>query len=182
MNTPVKKKREFVTKEIFIALTPVLASYLWTIFYEAGYASVFGIPFDFIALNITDILLTNRLSLIAAAMAFLWIGLYYNMMPTLSSPIFRVFITIVMILSIGLGFAYGRHEAKTRNGYFTLNTSPPSAVLKIYGDKLVAAPLYRNEKVVLRSFSVHWVGNESHLRLTWENLGPLQSRLAAKVR
>lgn len=169
-----KKKREFVTKELFIALTPLLASYLWTIFFEAGYASNFGIPFDFIALNITDILLTNRLSLMAAAVGFLWIGLYYNLIPSFSSPIFKFIITLSLGLSIALGFAAGQRHAETKVAYFRLNTSRPTVVLRIYGDKMVAATFSPESKTMQRSFSIHLVGKDPTLRLTFEHLGPLK--------
>lgn len=167
-------KRDFITKEIFILVTPFLASYLWTIFYEAGFAMVYGIPFDFINLNVIDILLTNRLTLLAATIAFLWIGLYYNLLPSATSAVFKGLITLLLIVSISLGFVFGQNDAKTRVDYLVANTRPESVVLKIYDDTIILAPFDRVSKAVFKSFTIHKVG-ASPLQFTTQAVGPLVS-------
>lgn len=168
-------RRDFITKEIFILITPFLASYLWTIFYEAGFAMVHGIPFDFIDLNIADILLTNRLTLLAATIAFIWIGLYYNLLPSATSPIFKGLITLLLIVSISLGFVFGREDAKNKIDYLVANTHPESVVLKIYQDTFVLAPFDRANKVVYKNFTIRKVG-EGNLQLSTQAVGPLTSK------
>lgn len=171
----IKKKREFVTKEIFIAITPLIASSLWTIFYEAGYANYYGIPYDFINLNITDIFLTNRLSLLAAAIGFLWIGLYYNLMPSFRSLLFKIIITLFLIFSIAAGASYGFYQAKNAKSFYYLSTTPPQVVLRIYGDKMISAPVDLHHQTVKKSFYVHVIGKNPDLKMTLKNLGPLRS-------
>lgn len=168
-------KRDFITKEIFILITPFLASYLWTIFYEAGFAMAHGIPFDFIDLNVVDILLTNRLTLLAATIAFIWIGLYYNLLPSATSPIFKGLITLLLIVSISLGFVFGYDDAKSKIDYLVANTHPESVVLKIYEDTLILAPFDRTSKIVYKSFTIRKLG-EGNLQLSTQAVGPLISK------
>lgn len=174
----IKKKREFVTKEIFIAVTPLLASYLWIIFYEAGYANYFGIPYDLIDLDITDIFLTNHLSLLAASIGFLWIGLYYNLIPSFQSALFKAIITLFLVLSIAAGALYGHFQAKTSKYYYYLSENPsstPQVVLRFYGDKMISAPLDLRTKAVQKSFYIHTVGQNPQLKIVWRKVGPLKS-------
>lgn len=171
-------RKDFITKEIFILVTPILASYLWTIFYEAGYAQVFGIPHEFISLKLVDVLLANRLTLIAATLAFLWIGIYYNLLPTATSMPFKVFITFLLVVSIALGFSIGHIEAITRSEFLVTNTNPPSAVLRIYGDMMVTAPFDKANKTVLKSFSILRTSDDPKLSLTLQEIGPLTPQTA----
>lgn len=167
-------RRDFITKEIFILITPFLASYLWTIFYEAGFAQVYGIPYDFIDLKMIDVMLTNRLTLIAATIGFLWIGLYYNLIPNATSPLFKSVITLFLIVSLSLGFVFGHTDAVNRTEYVVLNTVPESVIIKIYGDKVVSAPFDREKRVLYKSFTVHRLGDDSGLTLSPQSVGPLE--------
>lgn len=166
-------KRDFITKELFILITPFLASYLWLFFYEAGVAQYYGIPVDLIDLNIADILLTNRLTLLAATIAFLWIGLYYNLLPSMSSPLFKGIITLLLIISISLGFVFGRIDAESRVEHMVLNTNPESVVLGIYDDKMIAAPFDRQTKTLYPKFSIYIIGQSPELTMSPQNVGPL---------
>lgn len=166
-------RKDFVTKEIFIMLTPILASYLWTIFYEGGFAQYYGIPVDFIDLSFIDILLTNRLTLLAATIAFLWIGLYYNLFPNAGGTPFKALITVFLVIAISMGYVLGRTDATNKVEYLITNTQPESVVLQIFGNTLITAPINREEKTVQKSFSIHKIGEEPHLRLTLDNVGPL---------
>lgn len=167
------KSREFVTKEIFIALTPLLASYMWTIFYEAGFSRYFGIPYDLISLDMTDVFLTNRLSLMAAVIGFLWIGLYYNLMPSFSSLAFKAIITLFLGLAISVGAYFGNYSARTMTEYYTLNTNPEQVVLRIYGDNIISAPFELTSRTIKREFYIHKVGTEAGLSLSVKKLGEL---------
>lgn len=173
MSANKKARKDFVTKEFFILFTPFLASYLWTVFYEAGYAEVFGIPYDLISLNSYGVLLTNRLTLLAGTVAFLWIGLYYNLLPSLTSPLFKGLITVILILAISLGFTFGRSEATSKKIFPVLNTEPPMVVVKIYGDKLVAAKFNPKTRVVRKEFSIFKLGEHKNLSFSIRTVGPL---------
>lgn len=173
-NQPKTKARDFVTKELFILFTPFFAAYLWSMFYEAGYAEVFNIPSSLIQLDIMDVLLANRLTLIAATVAFLWIGLYYNLLPSLQSPLFRGLITILLILAVGLGFFFGRSNAQNNLQFLTTSyNNQELVVLRVYRDNIVTAPLNRSGKKILPSFYIFKVGKKPHLKLDLETIGPL---------
>lgn len=167
-------RKDFVTKELFIMLTPILASCLWTIFYQGGFAQYYGIPIDFIDLSLVDILLTNRLTLLAATIAFLWIGLYYNLIPSAGGTIFKAMVTVLLVIAISLGFVFGRVDAMSKQEYLVANTEPESVVLQIYEDTLITAPLDRVAKTVQKSFTVRKIG-DSRLELSVEKVGPLIS-------
>lgn len=175
MSQTISKAREFVTKEIFIGLIPFLASYMWTIFFEAGFSSYYGIPHELISLNLTGVFLTNRLSLLAAVVGFLWIGLYYNLMPSFKSLSFKAIITLFLALSIAVGALFGRYSASVNEYYYRLNTTPEQIVLRIYDDNIITAPFDSATKTFERSFFIHRLGDEPALRMSYEKLGPLHS-------
>lgn len=168
-----KGKRNWVTKEIVVGIAPVIAAYLFMAFYQAGYCSVFGIPFEFITLNFIDVILTNRLTLMVAVIAFLWIGLYYNFLPSASSPIFRGFITLILILSISLGVIFGRSDAQSRDEFLVANTQPERVVLKIYGHHMILADFNRDTHEVQRSFFIQDLAAQPGLTYKLESVGPL---------
>lgn len=167
------KPREFVTKEIFIALTPILASYVWTIFYEAGFSRYYGIPYELISLDMTDVFLTNRLSLMAAVIGFLWIGLYYNLMPSFRSMTFKAIITLFLGLAISVGAYFGNYSARTMTEFYTLNSNPEQVVLRIYGDNIISAPFDLTSHTIKREFYIHKVGGNEALSLSVKQLGEL---------
>lgn len=168
-----KGKRNWVTKEIVVGVAPVIAAYFFMAFYQAGYCSVFGIPFEFITLNFIDIILTNRLTLMVAVIAFLWIGLYYNFLPSVSSPIFRGFITLVLILSISLGVIFGRSDALNREEFLIANTNPERIVLKIYGNHVILADFNRAAREVHRTFFIQDLTSQPGLTYKLERVGPV---------
>lgn len=168
-----KGKRNWVTKEIVVGVAPVMAAYFFMAFYQAGYCSVFGIPFEFITLNFIDVILTNRLTLMVAVIAFLWIGLYYNFLPSVSSPIFRGFITLILILAISLGVIFGRSDAQNREEFLIANSEPERIVLKIYGNHIILADFNRATREVHRSFSIQDLSTQPSLTYKLELIGPV---------
>ena len=171
-------RRDFVTKEIFILMVPFLSCSLWTLFYEGGFATVFGIPVELISLNLVNVMLSNRLALITATIAFLWIGLYYNLLPSASSTLFRGFITLALLIVLGLGFFFGRTDALHHQEFLVANTTPETVVLKIYGENIVTAPFNRATKSVYKSFNILKLGHDKNLTLTLQNIGPLNSEVS----
>lgn len=168
------KSRDFITKEFFILFSPFLAAYLWNIFYEAGYAQVFGLPLALIQLDAIDVLLTNRLTLIAATLAFLWIGLYYNLLPSMTSPLFKGLITLLLILAISLGFFFGRSSAHNKSEYLTtMYQGKDLIVLRVYQDNIITSPFDRTQKTMGKAFHIFKVGARPNLLLTLEKIGPL---------
>ncbi len=170
-----KEKKNRVTKEMALAITPIAAAYLFIAFYEAGFCGFYGIPHDLIDINITDVFLTNRATLIVAVIAFLWIGLYYNLLPSASSALFKGFITLILIASLWLGFMFGNNDAKNKLEYLVVKGPLETAVLKIYGDNIVMAPFDRVSKTFDRNFSIHKVGSKD-FQYRSENVGPLAPR------
>ena len=169
------KSRDFITKEFFILFSPFLASYLWNIFYEAGYAQFFGIPSSLIRLDAVNVLVTNRLTLTAATLAFLWIGLYYNLLPSISSPLFRGIITLLLILAVSLGFVVGRANARNMAEFLvTKHDGQELVVLRVYGDNIVTSAFDRNGHKLIRSFHIFKVGGKEALALNLEQIGPLE--------
>lgn len=173
MGSAERDKKNRVTKELALALTPVAAAYLFMIFYEAGFSSYFGIPIELIEINITDVFLTNRLTLIAAVIAFLWIGLYYNVLPSTNSPVFKGLITAILILSLWLGFKFGKTDASTREEFLVTTDQPEYVVLTIYGDNFIMAPIDRQTHTFKRQFKIMKVGKDKGLVYKVEKVGPL---------
>lgn len=168
------KGRNRVTKELAMAITPVVAAFLFIAFYEAGAADYYSIPTDLITVNFTDVLLTNRLTLMVAVIAFLWIGLYYDMLPSAGSPVFKGMITLILILALWLGFLFGRNDAKTKQDYMVYqDPHKEMVVLKIYADKMIMAPLLRHTQGFRRSFKIIPLTQSSEILLHLEDVGPL---------
>lgn len=176
MGTSVRDRKNRITKELGLALTPIAAAYLFILFYEAGFASYFGIPIDFIEIRITDIFLTNRLTLIAAVIAFLWIGLYYDMLPSASSPVFKGLITAILVLSLWLGFTFGKYDARTKENFLVTNERPEYVVLVIYGENIIMAPLDRAKNAFSKRFKVAKVGRDGDKVYKMERVGPLRAQ------
>ncbi|MBF0106742.1 MAG: hypothetical protein HQM16_15625 [Deltaproteobacteria bacterium] len=172
MKTDSDKKNR-VTKEIALATIPLAIAYLFIAFYEAGFCEFYGIPTDLISINITDVILTNRLTLMVAVLAFLWIALYYNVLPSASSPLFRGVVTLILILSLWLGFTFGRYDAKNKKQYLVTKTTPEQVVLKFYDDNVICAPFDRYSKIIQRQFTIHKTGENASLTYHLENTGPL---------
>ncbi len=175
-----KDKKNRVTKEMALALTPLAAAYFFITFFNAGRADYFGIPYSLINISFIDIILSNRLALIAAVIAFLWTGLYYNLLPNVNSPIFRGIITAILIFSLWIGFNAGRFDAKSQINYLVVhnqqNLSLPDenlAVVRLDNKSIIAVPFNK----VTRQFSPSFVMLERDsamtLKLTHENIGPL---------
>jgi len=168
-----KLKRDRVTKELALAITPIAAAYLFIAFYEAGTSSFYGIPYSLIDINMTDVFVSNRLTLIVATLAFLWIALYYNVLPSANSPIFKGLITLILILSLWLGFTFGKQDARKRIQYLVTNTEPEYVALKFYGDHIILAPLIRNTKHFQKHFRFLNIGQNEDIIYKLENVGPL---------
>lgn len=169
-----KEKKNRVTKEIALAITPIAAAYLFIAFYEAGFCSFYGIPHDLININITDVFLTNRYTLIVAVIAFLWIGLYYNLLPSASSPIFRLIITFILIGALSLGFMFGTSDARNKKEYLVVGNNPEMVVVKIYGNNIIMAQLNRDANSFEKKFTINKVGMTSN-QYRLERVGPLTS-------
>lgn len=168
-----KDKRERLTKEVALLVTPIITAYLFIAFYEAGFSGYFSIPVELIDINITDVILTNRLTLMVAVIAFLWIGLYYNLLPSASSPIFKGMVTFILLLSLWLGFAFGNSDAKSKEFYLVTPSQPPKAVLKIYGDLIILAPINRVQKTFDKNFTILRAGEDTTSSFRLERIGPL---------
>ena len=168
-----KRKKNLVTKEIAMAVTPIAAAYLFITFYEAGFTSFYGLPISIIDINVTDVFLTNRLTLMVAVIAFLWIGLYYNVLPSANSPIFKGMITIILVSSLWLGVSFGKSDAKNKIEYLTLTNKSPHVVIKIYGNNVITAPYNKDMKTFEKSFTIHELGKEEKLTYNLQKVGPL---------
>lgn len=169
-----KEKRNRVTKELALAITPLAAAYLFISFYEAGFCSHFGIPIELIKISFNDVLLTNRLTLMVAVLAFLWIGLYYNVLPSANSPVFKGMITMILILCFWLGFTFGEYDANNKKDYLVLQGPQEQVVIKIYGDKIITAHFDRQSKTIEKNFQVHLAGENPNLIYRLQAVGPLK--------
>jgi len=68
----------------------------------------------------------------------------------------------------------GRGKAVTQEEYFVLSDAPNVVVLRVYGDKIIAAQFDRESKTVSAQLVIQEIGSEK-LRLTREpKLGPLE--------
>lgn len=169
-----KEKRNRVTKEIAMAITPIIMAFLFVAFYEAGSSAFYGIPTDLIVINFTDVFLTNRLTLMVAVIAFLWIGLYYDVLPSANSPIFKGMITVILIASLWLGFKFGWADSQQQTEYLVAKEHQEYVVLKIYGDNMILAPLLRQTKGFRKQYIIRKVNDTSINMLHLEDVGTLQ--------
>jgi hypothetical protein len=167
-------KKNRVTKELALLVIPLLAAYIFVVFFEAGYASFFGIPFELLSVKWIDIFLANRFTLIVAVVAFLWIGLYYNFLPSASSPVFKGMVTLIFFLCLSFGFMFGQNKAKNQSEYLTLETTPKQVVLKMSRKYSITAQLDTLNNVILRKYQIHELGKDSSLVFKLENIGPLK--------
>lgn len=167
--------RSKVTKELALVITPFLAAYLFIVFYEAGFSNFFGFPYSLIEINVVDVILTNRFALIVATLAFLWTGLYYNFLPSANSPIFKGFITAVLILSLWAGYAVGYSDAKTKEEFLTTQINNQKfIVVRIYEDTSIMMPLKSGTRTLLPEYHFEEISaseNTSIYKL--EKIGPL---------
>lgn len=173
-----RDKRNHMTKEIALALTPIAAAYLFIAFYEAGFSGFYNIPIDLIKISFNDVLLTNRLTLMVAVLAFLWIGLYYNVLPSANSPVFKGVITMILILCLWLGFFFGQSDAAKKTEYLVTKTTDEMSeyvVLKIYGDTIVSAKLDRRTNSFQKQYKIHQAGDNPNLIYHLESIGPLKA-------
>jgi hypothetical protein len=85
-------------------------------------------------------------------------------------------ILILIYLWFGLLLTYGagRSAARNQRKFLITNTSPEMVVLRIYGDKMVCAPLSRSTGEVERRFVVLKVAEDPDLMLGLEEVGPLR--------
>jgi hypothetical protein len=93
--------------------------------------------------------------------------------PNAGGTPFKALITVFLVIAISMGYVLGRTDATNKVEYLITNTQPESVVLQIFGNTLITAPIDRAAKTVQKSFSIHKIGEEPHLRLTIDNVGPL---------
>lgn len=156
-----------------MGLTPIAAAYLFITFYEAGFTSYYGLPINLIDINATDVFLTNRLTLMVAVLAFLWIGLYYEVLPSANSPVFKGLITFILILALWLGFSFGKSDAKNKREYLVTNNSADRVVIRIYRNNVIMAPFNREQKTIEKNFYIHNLGTDPQMQYKLQNVGPL---------
>jgi len=168
-----KHSSDKITKELALFIVPIAAAYLFITFYEAGFASYFGLPYDLISINFTRVMLANRFALSVAVIAFLWIGLYYNILPSTNSPFFKGMITLILVLALSLGITFGSSDAKNQSKFLVLKAQNEQVVLKIYDDKIITAPFNRKKQTIQKAFFIHKVGIDSNHLYKLETVGPL---------
>lgn len=176
MSSQEKERKNWVTKEIFIVLVPLVAAYLCAVIYEAGFASAFGIPEDIITISVTSIFLTTSLSLMVATIAFLWIGLYYKILPSAGSPIFQGLVTFILILALALAYQFGAADARRKTDFYVMVQPEECVVLKVYGSTLVCAPFNRVTREVAKVFLLYPLSQPLPGKLKLEKVGPLISK------
>ncbi len=250
------KRREWLREGIAVALASVFV-YSVTFLYEAGYSSHFGIPWQFISVDATGILVAGF-----GGATVLWtIASTANLIsaswPSLSPPLKLLIVrqgsaliplscgtlafwgqaggwislgAIVLLAFVGFvlpliskrrvvgyrqkleaanggadkrppmlfdklafdiggirlqvapvawTFAYcclmgGMGVANNQREFLLVDLQPECVVLRVYGDKLICAPLLRDKKVVEKRFFVLKLGGEPRQQLRIENVGPLK--------
>lgn len=81
-----------------------------------------------------------------------------------------VFIALLPILS----YLDGRDNAVTQKEFLVPSIRQESAVLRVYGDRLVCAPLDKEKREVTREFFFINIGDDPNLILTPQTIGPLK--------
>jgi hypothetical protein len=106
----------------------------------------------------------------------LWIGLYYKILPSASSPIFQGIITFILILALALAFQFGAADARRKVHFYVVDGPEESVVLRVYGDTMIYAPFDRVKREVQKSFTLHPLSQPLPARLKLEKVGPLISQ------
>ena len=112
-NTDKKKTEKQTTKNWFsegfiIASSPIVA-YMFTFAYEAGFARVFGIPLEFITLNLKRVFIVASVLLTIVGLLFWLANLIFMVSPKETNPIYRGFIrlSLPVLLFVVFIFLFG---------------------------------------------------------------------------
>jgi len=76
-------------------------------------------------------------------------------------------------MGFSITHAIGRAIALNQSEFLVITTSSEMVVLRAYGDKLLCAPFDRTKKEVKRTFSILKIAEDSNLKLSLEEVGPL---------
>lgn len=111
MDNSVEKQtpKNWVSDALIIAAFPIVA-YVITYAYESGYAGIFGIPSQFIALNlITFLVVTGALTGVILSL-FMYANFILLILPKSDSPLFRGIIKLfpMILLSVAYLILYGK--------------------------------------------------------------------------
>ena len=80
---------------------------------------------------------------------------------------------LVVWLTVYSAYSVGRAQAFDQTHFLVPSTSPEWVVLRIYGDKVIIAPLDRTSGGVQKSFGILKLGEDPSLVLSREKVGPL---------
>jgi len=88
----------------------------------------------------------------------------------------KVGLTIVffILLLFSLSYLDGRDSAMRQEEFLVPSTYQESVVLRIYGDKLICAPIDRERHQIVKGFFLIRLGDDSNLVLIPQKVGPLK--------
>lgn len=111
MDNSVEKQatKKWVSDALIIAAFPIVA-YVITYAYESGYAGIFGIPSDFITLNLTTVLVVTGALFGVILTLFIYANFILYILPKSDSPIFRGVVKLLplILLSVAYLLLYGK--------------------------------------------------------------------------
>lgn len=226
----------WITEGLVLASLSAVA-YLVPFAYELGYCATFSIPWDFIQLDLTQVLLAFFGLLAAAVFLFPIVDFACSMaLRSMTVPprwhhlvVFAVVATVCfwsadagvwswvflsvalvvlclivalaahhgarflpslvvlrqragpgsvwllawLLLALAVAYLTGQKVAASREGFLVTQTWPELVVLRIYGDRIVAAPFDAEHKVVFQSFRILTVSDDD-LDLAGRSIGPLR--------
>lgn len=80
---------------------------------------------------------------------------------------------ILVTVSLPFAFSFGVSDAKKRVRFLVTDTKPPLAMLRIYGERLICAPVDLKAKRIKRDFSLLTLGEDFKNKLKLRAIGPL---------
>jgi hypothetical protein len=81
-----------------------------------------------------------------------------------------------ILLFVFISFPAGRFTARSKAYFYVLSDSKDVALLRIYGDKVIAASFDRNAKEISRNLTILSLPDQGQLKLNYEKIGPLKVR------
>ena len=82
---------------------------------------------------------------------------------------------VLLAVFITMGtMAHAVRQARTKERFFVPSTAPDTVVLRIYGNRLICAPVDRTTKQIARAIQVLRLGDDPKMVLRSERIGPLR--------
>lgn len=173
----------WVTDAIVISSATIIA-YLWALFYEVGFFSYFSLPYYLISLNLSTVVVTTANPVVVFGLLLAVVYILMHRWLEKYNWIVAGALSIMALLFCYVCRNEGEKEAKGQEIFFivTQKLGVPEvdtevAVLRGYGEYLLAVPINRADKKFERKLVILKMSDMSKTPLKSERIGPLEGKL-----